>query len=477
MSSIALALDDVGLAIRLQEVFEGAGYGVKWDAALAAGPKAGQPLKLDAVALSGDADEATLRRAVNAWRDSDPPPAIVVLGSGPAAEQAAQAANATFLHSGANAQAILAALASAIEYRHTVRMSPAYARAAMGIPRAVDDIQDTISIIRAARRVDIAIIRRALRTHVQDYVAAGPLIATLREYRALEIPEVEFVGKLSGAITVQTMINRGGMDQMTAGRLVWALTSIGAVSLTPEPMDVATPRRRAVVEMRRHLRARQLRLARATCYDVLEIPRGAGVEYVQHGYQSLAMRYSPDLLANLDLGDLTPLVKPMWEQVTKSHEVLCNGDARHYYDQMLASRPQDSLTPWSSGAVNPQEGEVHFRAGQKALVDGDAYRGVSEFAAACRNFSDHPDYEVSLSWARYRAAVARGTAREEVIGKERAAAEKMLEGRRPWPRAMVALALLCASDNDANAARWHLTEALRINPDLPAARQLLNRLG
>ncbi|MBK9030704.1 MAG: tetratricopeptide repeat protein [Myxococcales bacterium] len=61
--------------------------------------------------------------------------------------------------------------------------------------------------------------------------------------------------------------------------------------------------------------------------------------------------------------------------------------------------------------------------------------------------------------------------------RERLAATRATRGVRPWPRAMVALALLCVADRDVDSARWHLREVLAIDPTSPAARQLMTRLG
>jgi hypothetical protein len=41
----------------------------------------------------------------------------------------------------------------------------------------------------------------------------------------------------------------------------------------------------------------------------------------------------------------------------------------------------------------------------------------------------------------------------------------------------VALALLCAASGDPDTARWHLRTALTIDPSLPAAVALAQRLG
>jgi hypothetical protein len=143
---------------------------------------------------------------------------------------------------------------------------------------------------------------------------------------------------------------------------------------------------------------------------------------------------------------------------------------------MLAARPVGSLSPWASGQMDRAAGETLYARGQAALVAGDAFKAVSAMAAACRACPDFPDYEVSLAWARYRADLARGNPREPAIARERASAERVLAGRRPWPRALVALAMLCTAGDDPDAARWHLREALACDPRLPIAQQLLGRL-
>ena len=71
----------------------------------------------------------------------------------------------------------------------------------------------------------------------------------------------------------------------------------------------------------------------------------------------------------------------------------------------------------------------------------------------------------------------RGKDQREAAIAERRPSRSISLGRRPWPRALVALALLCAAGGDADAARWHLHIALQIDPNVPAAAQLAQRLG
>ena len=73
--------------------------------------------------------------------------------------------------------------------------------------------------------------------------------------------------------------------------------------------------------------------------------------------------------------------------------------------------------------------------------------------------------------------VASGKDQVAAAVAERAVLDELLLGRRPWPRALVALALLCAAGGDPDAARWHLRVALAIDPNVPAAAQLAQRLG
>src|SRR5690606_16898751 len=114
------------------------------------------------------------------------------------------------------------------------------------------------------------------------------------------------------------------------------------------------------------------------------------------------------------------------------------------------------VSPWAFEVPDPSVAEEFFRRGQAALVAGETFRAVSDIAGACRHHPDHPNYEAYLCWARFRAEAERGGDREELVGKERGIAEQALVGRRPWPPALVALAMLCAADNDPESAKFHL---------------------
>ena len=282
---------------------------------------------------------------------------------------------------------------------------------------------------------------------------------------------------LDGTLTLQTMLRRTSLDAYQALRVLWALACVGAVALTPEPHDVATIPRRLLVDIRSHLRARANRLMASTFYDVLEIPPAAEQAEIEAAFQLVARRYAPPILAQYDLSDLASQVQPQWDVTEKARAVLLDNAARGRYHDWIREKGAALRTIWAVPAAQSRQAAEAFGRGQKALGDGDVHKAMSELAAACRAQPGHPEYETNLAWARYRVEVNAGKDRDTVARRERATVEDTLWGLRPWPRALLALAMLCAACSDPDAARWYLRQALEVDPTMPAGLQLWQRLA
>ncbi len=457
----------------LQETLERCGHTVTWDGASASGPTE-ESAATDLVVLDAEGDNCI--EASESWRKHEPPPGILLVGMTNAAKQRAARARCTFVPNNAPDEVFKRLVASVLRVRFAGKMSPSYARAALGLGDATDPVKDAERIIVAARKVDVDLVRECLRWHGSEYVTANDKIATLRKSRTLTIPEVEVAQLLDGTKTVQTLVSPTNDDGVMRGRFLWALLSCQAAITTTGPPDVGTPLRRQIKATRRHLLARRKRLTRATHYDVLEVHRASNAQLIDYAARTLALRYSPDRLQQLDLAEFASVVNENWQQILAARKVLIDGIDRAKYDHYLTANESELQGVWAFGNQQIEAAEEYFRRGQAALVAGEVFKAVSSLAGACRSFPDNADYEISLCWAEFRAEMERGADRAQVIGKRRADAEAHLVGRRPWPRALVALALLCAADSDAPAARYHLTEALTVDPNLPAAKQLLGRL-
>jgi hypothetical protein len=476
--SVALALDDVGLAVPLQELLERGGHSVLWSPPLAEGPeRLPRGHKVDVVVLAERAGGG-FERGIEKWRQVEPPPGVLAVVIGKAGEAAAKKARVPLVASTATPAEIAGAVDRALALRWSGKLAGPQARGALGLGAAVaDPVEDAARVVKAARAADLDVVREALRWYASHYVSTTDVIAQLRDVRALAIPEVELVRGIDGARTMQTILNKAAIGAQAAGRLIWALACVGAVQLHPEPVDLASPERRAVAMARLHLKARAARSERATHYDVLEIPPASGVTEIEQASQALAVRYAPERMEKLDLGDAAGLVAPIWKAIQRARAILSDPADRLRYNEALSAQRGKVQSTWTFGPNDRARAEEAFARGQRALVAGEPFKAVSEMAAAARAHADHPDYEASLAWARYRADLARGKPKEQIVDVERRAAEQALVGRRPWPRALVALALLCAADEDPDAARWHLKEALACDPNLPVAKQLLTRLG
>jgi hypothetical protein len=415
------------------------------------------------------------------WRDHDIPPGVLAVVATPSGKAAAQEARVVAVGATTPPAEVARAVDRALQIRWAGKLAPGYARGALGLPPASDPTFDARSIVSGARKANLDIVREALRWYALHYVTGTERVGTLRDERALDVPELETLRRIDGAHTLQTTIRMvgngtGTLDPAGAGRVLWALACVGAIQLTQEPIDLSTPERRAVTAARAHLRARQARMARGTHYDLLEIHPTAEPPEIDHACRMLGVRFAPERLATLDLGDAAALVAPTWDTILRARATLSDpADRMKYNDQVGRHRTQIEST-WAFGPNDAGRAEEAFARGQRALLSGAAFKAVSEMAAAARAHADHPDYEVSLAWARYRAEAEKG-GRADAVKEERKVAEDTLAGRRPWPRALVALALLCAADADPEAARWHLREALQCDPNHPVARQLLSRLG
>lgn len=473
---VLIALADVGQGVQLEEALSQAGFEPTWDGAQVDGPQ-GTQAQPEVVLVDADHLGARLDAVAGAWRDYPSVPGIVAIGGSPAAREHAPAARVTLLSPTASTQTLANAIREAAKLRLATGMRWSVLRAALKMPPADNGPDTWAATILHARNADIEVARSALRWHVQHYVTPTAVLDQMREERVLTVPELETCAFIDGTRTTQTIVKTGKLDPAAVARLLWTLGCIGAADFTAEVRDVATTARRALDETRRFLRARAEQLARGSYYDVLEITPVADYPEIENAYRLVAARYSPNVLARLDLAELQGLVAPNWELVDKAHRALLDDATRGRYADWLRAHLHELVTVWAIDLPSISTASDAFARGQKSLAAGDVHRAMSDFAMACRHHPGHPDYEANLAWVRFRVQVAAGKDQREMAQVERENVERHLIGRRPWPRALVALALLCAAGGDADAARWHLHIALQIDPNVPAAAQLAQRLG
>lgn len=475
MTAVLIALADVGPGVQLEEQLVRAGLDAKWDQAQVDGPSgAAMPT---VVLLDADHLGKRLAQVAEAWRDHPSVPGVIAIGSSATARDQAPAARVTLVAPTAKLSTLVGAIHETEKLRLATGMRWSILRAACKMPPAHDEPAAWPAAILAARNVDVEIARSALRWHVHSYVTATVRLDAMREDRMLSVPELQVAAHIDGTFTVQSLVKVGPLDPMQSARFLWALGSLGAVDFTAEIRDVTTPARRMLAEVRDHLRARATRLEKSTYYDVLEITPLAEYPEIEAAYQLVAFRYSPDALEVFDLAELGAAAAPIWSQIEKARSVLVDHAQRGRYHDWLRGKLPTLRTVWAIEQSAAKTAADHYLRGQHSLGDGDVHKAMSEFATACRHHPGHPEYEAHLAWARYRVQVASGRDRAECAAAERKTIEAMLIGCRPWPRALVALALICAAGGDGDSARWHLHGALTVDPTLPAAVQLAQRLG
>lgn len=475
MVRVLIAVADIGSGVQLEAALGAAGLEVRWDASMAAGPTGSATH--DVVLLDEDHLGPKLAAVVAQWRQHASVPGLVAVGGSPAARDHAARARVPLVAASAPTATLHAAIREAARLRLSGGIGWAVMRAALGLPPADNTVEAWPATLLHARNANLELAREALRPHASHYVTHTPRFEELREERILSVPELETASRFDGTRPVRSLLPLGPLDPAQTARLIWALAALGAVTLTEEVADLATPGRRALAELRAHLRARVKRLERGTVFDVLEVSPLAGPEEVDYAYRLLAARYSPKAMSRFDLAELASQVQPVWDQIEQARATLLDIATLGRYTDWLRQNRASLTTTWALAPEAISDAAEAFARGLQLLAQGDAQRAMNELAKACRSHPGHPDYEANLAWARFRVQVAAGRPAQETALAERRAAEEELAGRRPWPRSLVALALLCAASSDADAARWHLHVALQIDPSLPAAVQLAQRLG
>jgi tetratricopeptide (TPR) repeat protein len=454
----------------LAEALQGSAYQVTWHG----GAASDEPP--DLVVLDGD--DVGVGRLVEVWRRHDPPPALLLLGATPQAQQAAERRKLPLVPKPIDVKVFLEIAEAAVRLRFVMAFTPAAAACAVKMRPREDPLENASVVIGGARMIDPGPVRVALRSHALDYVTPTPFLVRLREERALNVPEQNLAMRLDGASTLKAIVDSGALEPTAAGRLLWALVSVGAVAFLPDPHpDGQQPRLRATIRARKNLKARRVRGEKALFYDVLEVSPDPDAEEVERACQLLAVWYAPRRMHGLDLGDMAPLVEPTWHQILKARATLAAIDSRIAYERWLLSRGvtlEKRREDWDRGRMDAEEA---FLAGQKALGAGEVAKAVSTLAKAARLRPEEPDYEAYAAWARVLSEEQRGADRAAVAARERAVAEEVLLGRKPRPRALVALGLLCEAAGDLLAAREAFEDALDCEPRMALAKRALQRLG
>ena len=459
---VVIAVADLVSGMELEAALKQAGFVATWDNALAEGGTGGTP---DVVVLDADELGERLVDVVEAWRDHLTVPGIVALGRSPQARAAAPRARVALLAPSASPATLATAVRDAARLRLASAMRWGILRAALKLPPTPNTPEAWPGTLLHARDVDLELVRAVLRPRALDYVTPTAVLERLRADRMLSPPELAFASHADGTRTLRRVLRAGPLDQPAAARLVWALVSLGALELTPEVRDVSTPSRRALAELRAHLRARGVRLERGSYFEVLEITPAADFAEIDRAYQLLALRYGPAVTSRVDLGDLEPLVEPTWSLIERARNALVDDASRGRYNDWLNEHRRELDVRWAIDLKAARAAADAYARAQHALGAGDTPRAMSELATACRQHPGHPEYEATLAWVRFRVQVDAGKEPRATAAAERASVEPLLLGVRPWPRARVALALLCAAAGDADTARWHLHVALSIDPD------------
>jgi hypothetical protein len=471
--SVLVGIDDQALGGALRDILEAQGHAVLLVGPLEVGAS-GWPQGPHVLVIDGDSPQLDLGVLWAGWgRRADRPVVLVMVGTAEA-QRAAERIGALVIAKPISAARLAAEIVQSRAAPGAPVLSASYALRALGLAVGGLAEDEAAAIVSGAAHVSLEIVRDALRPVALHYISPTPIFEALRRRGALDEAALRFALDHAGARTLRPMIDTGGLAPEDAARLAWALLSGGALATRPEPrLDGPEPHERLTARFRAHLRARA-RLRGQSAWQVLEIEPGSPELEAERAAISFAVRYAPERWQGLDLGSDAELATAVWQHIVWARTTLSTVQGRAAHDLRF---PRPAGEEVRLRRAHADEAEQAFLRGQRALAAGDAFKAVSELAAAARRFPDEPDHDAYAAWARVVAEAKRGGDKPKTAARERKSLEDATWGRRPRPRSLLALGLLCDAAGDVAFARLHFQEALAIDPRFVPARQALDMLS
>jgi hypothetical protein len=470
--SVLVGIDDKALGEGLRVALEAAGHAVLLVGPLEVG-SSGWPQGPHVLVVDGDSSQLDLGVLWAGWGRRPDRPALLVLAGTAEARQAAERVGALVVTKPISAARLAQEIIASRAAPGAPSLTPSYALRALGQPVGGHPEDEAATILANAGHLPLDVVREALRPVALQYISPTPLFGALRARGGVHDAVARFVLDHAGARTLRTMIDTGGLPPEDAAHIAFALLAGGALTARPEPrMDGPEPHERLTARFRMHIRARAA-LRGQSAWRVLEIEPGSPELEAERAAISFAVRYAPERWQGLDLGSDTELAQAVWQHILWARTTLSTVQGRAAHDLRF---PRPTGEEARLRKVEADEAEQAFLRGQRALAAGEAWKAVSELAAAARRFPDEPDHDAYAAWARVVAEAKRGGDKAKTALRERKLLEDATWGRRPRPRSLLALGLLCEAAGDALFAKLHFQEALAIDPRFVPAKQALDLL-
>lgn len=180
------------------------------------------------------------------------------------------------------------------------------------------------------------------------------------------------------------------------------------------------------VDLRAQIEKLRASLGEIDHYQVLGLERDVRAAAIKKAYIKAAKQYHPDTLARLGLEDLRQDASQVFARIGEAFEVLSDPERRKDYDAEL----RGELT--GKDMARLAQAEKSYRKGEILLRMGDFAGALEYLRPAVETWPDEPVYQSALGWALFKQP-----------------------------------------QSDLEAARSHLTEAIRMGPEDATAHMRL----
>ncbi len=250
-----------------------------------------------------------------------------------------------------------------------------------------------------------------------------------------------------------------------AGSLIALLVRYKLARLTPHPPPVQrdpAPREEELVSLEEEL-AQRLRIAQdATHYTVLGLQPRADTEAAQAAALAGLARLSPEALPGNLSHEGRERARQLADRIREAGRVLSDANRRSIYDARMTGEKGlqlNELGVEKTAALQADRARVHFMRHEYVTA-------AALFRRALRLEGEDPEIMAMLGWARHRACPEEPSAGEPEL-------RRALDLDPNSEFALYYLGKLLIDLGRRTEARAHLRQALRLNHEFEAAREVL----
>lgn len=299
--------------------------------------------------------------------------------------------------------------------------------------------------------------------------------------------EMKIVSKLKSICTYDELVLMPEVDKSLLKKLLFILSATGYLIAAEKGDEVMDEQKKAIVKrvekkidellylkeeakLKDMVYEAYLKIKSLNYYDMLDVPRDAGLDVIKAAYTRLAKKYHPDKYTGKHNPDLVNKVTEIFAKLKNAYDTLKDPTLKKEYDYTIDHPDEAKLL---SNANEILSAEMEFLRGEKLIEQREFEKAEKVLETAVKLNAEEPEYKCFYGWAHFL------NPKNNKIEKIIYAKELINEALGINPNIEMAYYFLGSIERfsgNLNLALKNFKKALDINPDNREARMIMNMI-